>query len=131
MEAETEIPSWELRRRRHNEWLAAIKVGDKCVVAHQRTGKSVLTVTRMTKTQILAVSGWGDECRFRRDTGHTVGSGYGSLLEYTQEVRDELELANLKKWLVELPKEKFTLEQLRALYVAVKKISATGDAAMK
>lgn len=81
-------------------WLAALKTGD--AVATKRSGvgftPEIHRVARVTATQILL----DNNKRFRRDSGYQIGlkSSWHSvyLVDATREVRDAIELQQLRDW---------------------------------
>ena len=86
---------WDERRKRKNDWLAELQVGDEVIVCHSSIGGSMYkpaTIERMTKTLFIV-----GQYRINRD-GTQQGSQrmYGgvSLVEPTAELLDEISQVN-------------------------------------
>jgi len=103
------------------EWLLKLKAADPVAISGNTWNPPKLThVDRVTKTQICTRNGR----RWRKKDGTEVGSdGYGRprLLEWTPEMEEKVERAELERWLIHLAqlverKEvTLTLEALRGM----------------
>lgn len=111
-------------REHHLRWLASLKPGDEvCAPRNARYDRTpeILTVKRLTETQIITETGYGREQRYRRKTGVAVGSqNYTSIQPVTAEVHEQIRLHKLRTWLYDIEKSssKIPLKVLEAVHIA-------------
>ncbi|HDR9163626.1 TPA: hypothetical protein QDB28_004030 [Burkholderia vietnamiensis] len=131
------MSKWEEEQATRMNWLRSLKPGDWVALPKQsgwsrQTTYDLLEVRRITATQLICASpGSGIERRFDRRAGYEKGvsSRSARLAPVTVEVTDTNELAALRRWFDDLPREfpadKIDLTKLRALKEAFTKIMSS------
>jgi hypothetical protein len=114
------------------EFIKTLKVDDKVeyVTQHGYSKRrlAVITVARFTSTQVICVTDFGREVRYRLDNGKQVGDHYEKFplpvdAKTRAKVVDEMEAARLSGLLSGCKWEKLPLETLQRVVALVKEKS--------
>jgi hypothetical protein len=70
---ETYWEKQERERREYANWLRSLQPGQGAVYGNSASGYTLVTVERLTNTQIIVKTDYGHETRFRRSDGRMVG----------------------------------------------------------
>lgn len=109
---------------KHLEWLRGLKEGDQAALnASRYHAPEILTIGRVTPTQLVVSPGSARERRFDRKTGRERGSSsYSQLRPVTPAILDAIDREALTSWLSNLGYSigrsdgaKLTLTTLRAM----------------
>ncbi|QMV33221.1 hypothetical protein 23F_00060 [Ralstonia phage Gerry] len=126
----------EKEKAEHLLWLRSLKPGDRVAYQFYRvftTGSryTIFKVERTTETQVIVLDGTR-EFRFCRKTGRMKGGGshFSYLSPVTQEIRDDLELHELRSWISKLVDDRDGLKKLN-LYVLRALRDAYGKAMLR
>lgn len=96
--------AWEVEALKRAEWWSKLTVGDKFVLGWRSHGSTaqpylVLTISRMTGSNVFATSGKG-EWRFRRSDARLIFDGRIQFAEpYDDTVRQVLQDHELRTWI--------------------------------
>ena len=89
------------KKEQRKEWLASLKEGDEVAIpdrSHYRRAPKIARVLKVTATQIV-VKDYAIEARYNRDDGSKRGTGWGTIMPVTDEVRAQVESAENRDWL--------------------------------
>lgn len=115
----------------NNEWLQNLKAGDE-VIQKDNYNRTVLTVSRTTKTQIIVTNSHGCDDRFNKSDGYLRGDrswSYHYLVEATPEllleVRNENRVATLGEYLSGVHWAKVSLDDLEKIHTILNPCDGT------
>jgi hypothetical protein len=104
--------SYEEDLANKKRWLENLKAGDEVVVNSHRSGLSIAKVSRVTKAQIFIayknLAGNSIEYSYWKKDGYEVGRDawyWSSLAMPTDDIRNKIQLSNLREKAQELIKE--------------------------
>lgn len=113
-------------RAERTKWLSELKPGDEYATRINRYSElwCIENVYRVTKTQIITKTKYGQLIRHRRQDGYAVGDRHGCprIEPVTQEIRDEVVRNNLIMVLKNCDYAKYNLGHLRRLTVTLRVI---------
>lgn len=117
------VQSQKERDAAYSEWLRSLKPGDK--LCFDRRGSyyggpyEILTVVRLTATQMVCHTDTHREVRVSRATGREIGNqSYKKARDVTDQVLEHMAMYTLKQWLTKVVEDKkgeLTLKKLRAM----------------